>query len=150
MAEVVTIKVTGAEELLHNIETLPPKIAKAIIRRSILGSIKIWQREMQSSVSRDTGFLADHIAIRSSVKNRDLTGIGRVGPVKIDYPRRVPKRGGKGRTISAAAVARYLEFGTRKMRARPFIRQAFETRKSAVLEAFITAARDAFDQESRS
>jgi HK97 gp10 family phage protein len=79
-----------------------------------------------------------------------------VGPEKIDYP----DRGGGYRTktikgrlrnvgrITASHVAAFLEFGARKgkMRAQPFIRRAFETRKMDVLEAFKVELKEALDR----
>ena len=149
MAEVVSVKVTGLAELQKNLEQIPPKIAKGVLRRGLAAGARVFQNEMKIRAARATGFLIEHIAIRVRARGDDLQGIALVGPTKSDYPRRNAERGGKGRTISAATVARFLEFGTSKMKARPFIRQSFETKKNAALDAFVDAAKAAFEAATR-
>jgi HK97 gp10 family phage protein len=95
--------------------------------------------------------LSEHFNIKTSVINDGLTGQAFVGPAgKIDYPdkggyrEKVNSKGKKfsiGR-ISVASVARFLEFGTSKMSKRPFMTQAFETKKGAAIDAVIDKLRD--------
>src|SRR5215469_9842427 len=57
--------------------------------------------------------------------------------------RRHAKKKGKRRKISCATVSRFLEFGTSKMAARPFMTPAFESTKDEVLEFIISDLKDA-------
>jgi HK97 gp10 family phage protein len=144
---VVTVKITGLSELQARLEQVPRNIARGVLRRG-LRAAEVWKREMELRVARLTGFLALHIGMRVTVRGDELAGSAIVGPLKADYPQRIPKQRGRGSTISAATVARFLEFGTRKMRARPFIRQSFEARKDEVLAHFIREAKAGFDESS--
>jgi HK97 gp10 family phage protein len=147
MADLVSVQVQGLAELEAKLESVPLKIARAILRRAVKAGGEIFRAEMQARVNRLTGFLAAHIGIRLST--RGLSGTARVGPQVINYPIRPSKRPGRGRTITAASVGRFLEFGTRKMAKRPFIRQAFETKKEQALDVFVREAKAGFDEGAR-
>ena len=111
---------------------------------------------MKTGARRATGFLQDHIAMCIGLRRDELAGTAKVGPLRTNYPVRLLigplrqfARRGKGSTITAADVARFLEFGTRKMSARPFMRRAFESRKSQALDAFTSAARKGVEEGLR-
>lgn len=146
MANVISVQVQGLADLEAKLESVPLKIAQAILRRAVKAGAEVFRGEMQSRVHRATGFLAAHIGVRTST--RGLAGTALIGAQTINYPTRPSKRG-PGQTISAATVARFLEFGTRKMHAFPFVRQAFESRKQDALGVFITEAKAGFQEGTR-
>jgi HK97 gp10 family phage protein len=143
---VVTVKVEGVTDLQARLDRLPREIVRRILRRALAAGAEVWKREMELRVARLTGFLAQHIGVKITVRGDQLAGTAAVGPLKQNYPERIPKTHGRGSTISAASVARFLEFGTRKMRALPFIRQAFEARKDEALAQFIREAKAGLDE----
>jgi HK97 gp10 family phage protein len=144
MPEVVSVNVRGLDELEAKLAQMAPKIGRSVIRRGLKAGAQVFLEEMQARAARLTGFLREHIGMKIKMRAEDLAGTAMVGPLKVDYPQRQGKRG-KGSTISAASVARFLEFGTSKMRARPFIRQSFEVKKGAALDAFVSEAKAGYE-----
>jgi HK97 gp10 family phage protein len=141
----IEFKITGLKELQEKLERLPPKAAKDALRTGLAAGIFLWQQEMEWRVRKHTGFLSFHIIARIIIRGSELMGIASVGPERIDYPDRgggYRKKKIKGRLrdvgrIPASRVASFLEFGTRKMQKKPFIRESFEARKMEVLDEFI-------------
>lgn len=154
MPETVSVKVTGGAEIARRLEELAPRVGRNIIRNAMRQAATIWQDEMRRRAPRGeahgtpAGFLADHLVTRLQVKQGGLGAIARVGPQKIDYPRRPSRRNQKGRTIDVRSVARWLEFGTRKIGARPFLRPSYESKKQEVLAKFVELARGVFQSEA--
>jgi len=150
----IEFKITGLKELQEKLERLPRIAAKDCVRTGLKAGAFLWEQEMEFRVRKLTGFLEQHIGARIVVRGDELSGIAAVGPEKMDYPDRgggYRKKTIKGRVrnvgrIAASHVAAFLEFGTRKMRAQPFIRPAFETRKYEVLDEFIIETKAALDR----
>lgn len=156
MSEIVTTKFTGWDELQKRLEALPDDLAKKGMRSALIAGANVMRDGMVETAPEDTGFLAEHFNIKTSVKNAGKSGSAFIGPAgKIDYP---DKDGGyrdkvnrKGKTfhigrISVASVARFLEFGTSRMGKKPFMTQAFETKKSSALDAMIDRLRAWLDK----
>jgi HK97 gp10 family phage protein len=134
---VVQMKMTGLRELGEALEKQPREIGRNIMRKGLKRAAGLWREEMKNTVrrgfhvfgsksagrSREWGFLAGHIGMKVSLRGDELQGSIAVGPVKKGF------------------WALFLEFGTSTMPAFPFIRQAFETRKAAVLDKFIETIR---------
>jgi HK97 gp10 family phage protein len=156
MAGIVSVKVTGLSELEKRISEMPPRAAKAIVRRALKKAGAIFQGDMEQHAPKDTGFLALHIGMKTRVSGKELAGTASVGPLREDYPHKAPTsfigrartRQGPGRPPTAALVARFLEFGTQHMAPRPFIRRAFDGRSGEALEAFTDEAREALNDEA--
>jgi HK97 gp10 family phage protein len=156
----VDVRVEGLDELTRRFDTVPPKIAKAIIRRALKASAQVFLSAMIGEVRRRTGFLAAHLGLRVRLTRDEYGGTASVGALKVNYPLdtrgaqlpttgRPPNRSRISTTISADAVARFLEFGTRKMPAFPFIRRSFESEKSTALATFVSAAKAGFQEGAR-
>jgi HK97 gp10 family phage protein len=140
---VVEIKITGTAELEAALESFPRTMAKAIVKKALKSAAGIWQQEMKAKVrqgwhvwkiteykgakykgrSREWGALSRLIGIKVSVRGDELGGTATVGPVKKGF------------------WALFLEFGTKRMGARPFIRPAFDSRANDVLNKYIEVAR---------
>ena len=156
----VDVRVEGLDELTRRFDQVPPKIAKAIMRRALKASAQVFLNAMQQEVRRRTGFLAAHLGLKIRLTRDEYGGTASVGALKTNYPLNMrgatlpatgdrPNRSRVTTTISAASVARFLEFGTRKMPAFPFIRRSFEAEKSAALDTFVTAAKAGFQEGAR-
>lgn len=138
MAE-IEIKLTGFDELQRKLEELPPRAAKQALRTGLLAGGEIWRREMEATVRQgwhhfrkhkgasEYGVLARNIGTSARITS-DLAGSIAIGPRKKGF------------------WALFLEFGTRKMPAFPFIRRAFETRKQDVLEEFAIETKAAVER----
>lgn len=144
MSKVVEVKITGGQELFEMLEERPPRVAKAIIRKALRAAAGIWRGAMVEKVaqgwhvwkgssktgrSRDFAFLHGHIGMKLSVRGDELEGTCSVGPVKKGF------------------WASFLEFGTSRQAAQPFIRPAFDGYKDAVLDKFTEKCREELNKE---
>lgn len=159
----IEFKISGLAELEDKLEHLPPVAAKRAIRQGLTDAPEVWAQEMADRARRysgpDTGippgYLAEHIGMRVRVSGSGLAGSAHVGPERVDYPERGgnfrTEKNSKGREhqvgrIGVSNVAVYLEFGTRRSQAFPFIRPAFETGKAQVLEKFVADLKDSLNE----
>jgi HK97 gp10 family phage protein len=141
--EIVTLRMEGLADLQEKLTQLPPRAAKRALRVGLLAAAEIWRREMETRVIHGWhhfrgkagsaqapvfGYLSQNISVQARITN-DLAGEIFVGPMKKGF------------------WARFLEFGTRKMAARPFIVPSFEARKNDVLEEFAIETRAALEAE---
>lgn len=145
---IINVQLKGLAQLQDMLERQPLQKAKGVIRDSLTVASKIMENGMIAEAPVylgdypiiPRGYLADNINTRITIKN-NLSGSAAVGPrARIDYPSRFEqfkrlnknagltqrKKGTKtaGR-IAVLTVARFLEYGTSKMAANPFISRAF-------------------------
>jgi HK97 gp10 family phage protein len=146
MPPVITVKVEGLDAIQDALERMPRKISLAILRRSTRAGAREFLDEMRARVARSTDWLHDHITMRTRVRSAELSAHAIVGILRQNYP---PRGAGKRRsTIRTDSVARYLEFGTRKMPAQPFMAPSFEAKKAQALAVFVDTAGQAFREEA--
>lgn len=151
-APAIELKITGLNELQKVLEEFPRKVARNGIRKSLMAGGHIMEEEMVTLAPEDSGFMKGHFGHRIKLlKGGDVGGRIYIGPEgKIDYPDRDggyrEKTNRKGDTykvgrISVASVARYFQFGTVKMAPKPFLTQAWESKKEAALNAMVDTLR---------
>ncbi|MDW5417742.1 HK97 gp10 family phage protein [Iodobacter sp. CM08] len=122
-------------------------------RRHVLAALyqgaMVYRKEIEAKAPYKTGFLKKSIAAWRVPKRYQLdqdipearAGIVR-NVFRLNRPRRVPltgrraksKKGGHFAVVNAF-YARYVEFGTSKMSAKPFIRPAYASAQSAAFAA---------------
>lgn len=163
MADIVSVNITGLKELQEALQEAQPKQARLAMRIALSAGGGTVKNAMQQTApvevaGQHPGFLRDHIKVKTIVKNGGLTGTALVGPTKDPYPSRVGKLGtvtlktGSGKLVSflsakagqvtAALVAKFLEFGTSKMSKHPFLTQAYESSKQDALDRIIRKLKD--------
>lgn len=146
----VELKISGLADLERALEEMPRKAARRIVRQEATSAAAAWADEMRARVRRgphhqasgqtDYGVIAENILEKTTVRD-DLSASVKVGPAKA--------AGGY-----MLFWVKFLEFGTRlrhrkggastgEMPAFPFIRPAFESKASSVLDRFISGIRDA-------
>ena len=152
--EFVTFKVNGLKELEDKLEELDEKLQKKTLRAAIKAGCDVFYKAILALAPRATGFLAHHFGTKIHLYRGELAASGFVGPQgKIDYPNDAAghyqiKRSKKGKPrkagrVAVATVARFLEFGTSKMKTKhPFMTQAFESSKSKALDAVADTLRE--------
>lgn len=101
-----TVDIKGFAELESALKALPDRVAKKIAQQSMRKGAVVIQRDAKSRVARLTGNLRANIVVR--LRRRQSTA-----PVTYSI----------GWTTKAF-YGSFLEFGTRFMRARPFLRPA--------------------------
>lgn len=148
----VEFELKGFDELQRKLEQAPYEIAHNALREGLMEGAEVWREGLAARVRRGWhhwarlkrgtrhsagtevaarapvfGFLHEHEAMRVSVQTDELAGIARVGPAKQGF------------------WARFLEFGTRRMPAFPFMRPTFEETREQVIEAFRSAVQRALN-----
>lgn len=119
MAGEVTI--SGLSELLGVMRGLSPAIEQKCLKIAVAAGAQVVRKAAQDLVVRKTGLVAR--AIRIGFNKKESTP-GRV-IYHVFVSRKVKIKKGK-RTLDAF-YWRFLEFGTVKMAAKPFMRPAFDT-----------------------
>ncbi len=110
----MTIRVTvKSKEVLEKLKEIGNK-AEKVIEKALEESAEIIREEASNKAPRRTGRLKKGITV-SKVKDSSID----IGPAKKDF------------------YGRFLEFGTVKMSARPFLRPALDTKKKEVKAKFI-------------
>jgi HK97 gp10 family phage protein len=156
MSDTVTVEIKGLDDLQRRLAALPTEVTRPILQDVLREAGNEVKAAFVAGAPHDTGFLAEHFRVRVSVKKEDVQGAAFIGTQPhADYPDRdggfrakLSKALGKmsvGR-ISVSSVARYLEFGTRKMAANPFMSRAWESVKDNVLDKIVNGIRDALQR----
>jgi HK97 gp10 family phage protein len=158
MPEPFTFHVDGLKELQSRLEELPKEIGEKVIKKTLSEQGNVVAKAFAAAAPYDTGFLSKHFNVKITMLKGYIAGTAYIGPAgKIDYP----KHGGyrnklsrKGRVykvgrIAVASVARFLEFGTSKMAARPFMRPTFEAIRGSILGGIIADIQSALASVKR-
>lgn len=122
-------------ELDRVLAEMPQKTAHKIIRRSLVQAGKLVQQAMIDFAPRASGWLKDRINMKVKLKKNNQEGKAYIGPAGRQYYPvsrgslaigvSTGKRAKSGGAVPVVSVARFLEFGTSKMAARPFMRPSF-------------------------
>ncbi len=137
------VKITGLEEIKKALNQLPIDIQQRALRSAVSASAKVVvDAAIAKAPAGDTGNLKKSIY---RYRSRSASGTGRetylvgVRKGKKAYAdtaknRRLNRVGKKYTVQGEAYYWRFLEFGTVKMQAKPFMRPAFEGSRSKILE----------------
>jgi HK97 gp10 family phage protein len=158
MPDIVSCKITGLDELQKTLQEKLPKDARLALRIALSaggGTVKAAMQDVApvEEAGENSGFLKSHINVKTRISG--LSGTAFIGPSTAAYPNRSQKphqvsfvtRAGKKVTftatkVTAAIVGRWLEFGTRKMSAHPWMTRAWETSKGAALDRIISKLKE--------
>lgn len=139
----ITVKIEGLEQLKKALNQLPVEIQQKALRSAVSASAKVVvDAAIAKAPAGDTGNLKKAIY---RYRSRSGSGTGRetylvgVRKGKKAYAntkrnRRLNRVGKKYTVEGEAYYWRFLEFGTAKMQAKPFLRPAFEGSKTKILE----------------
>jgi len=153
----MAVEVQGLSELADALRALPKELSGhrggplAVGLRKAANVIK---DEAKAKAPVKTGLLKKNIIVRRDSKLPP--GVNEMFEVRVkavkkkraDNVRNRRKRivGNKYDAEGSAFYWRFLEFGTKKMKARPFMRPAFEAKKEAALQTFTTELAKAIDK----
>ena len=138
----ITFNIEGLADLDRRLREFGPKIAANGLRAANYAGAAVMRDAVKQTVPVRTGQLQANIRIfkRQGPKNVVTHSVGARGK-RLKYANtaenRRKRRVGKRYTVDTrnSMVARFLEFGTSKMSARPFMRPAFERSVQATIEA---------------
>ncbi len=154
MADTIKYEMKGLAELQHKLRDLAPKVAAIVVKEAVRKGSKLILKAMQNAApgagDQSTGFLPKHLGVRIGFYPQYQTGVAYVGPEgRIDYPkhgtyveRLIRGKMRKTGRVAVATVARFLEFGTTKMSARPFMTRSFISVQPAVIDTVVTELKD--------
>lgn len=125
-----TVEVEGLAALNAALEDLPAKVAKQYLRKAAkqASDLFVQSAKLKAPVLkkftkyRTPGALRDSITSQISIRKKAGLQV-KIGPAKKIF------------------YARYVEFGTNKMKAQPFMRPAWDSEKTAALDAFAASIR---------
>lgn len=150
-------KIEGFDVLQKKLEALPRNVVRKILRGPMFQAANIVREAMVEGAPKHSGFLSEHFNVRIRIIRGELACSAYIGPAgRMYYPGRglkekgvsTGKRPHKGGLIPVASVARFLEFGTSKMPAKPFMRQAFESTKDRALQVIVDGLKSALSEEA--
>lgn len=112
------ITIDGLDEVANQLEALPNRVAQSAVRPALNAGAQVMEAALDSTTPRDTGELVSAMAHKISV-SRNLERMSAiVGPKYMG--------GHKNTSTDPGVRVKFLEFGTRKMTPRFFMRKAFE------------------------
>ena len=129
-------EIKGLGELIKNLNSLPDKLEKKVIRAAARKGANIIRDKARQNVQKDTGNLQKSI-ITSGVK---ITG-------KIAF--RVSLKQRKTKNSKDPYYGRFVEFGTSKTPAHPFMRPALDESESEVLEIVVNDIKSNLEKASK-
>lgn len=128
------------KKLRRTLKKLPAKLEKGVVVNSVRAGGVVVRDEVKDKVSKDSGELKKAVKIK---KRRERPGKVRftvyIKKVVLDNTKKSDSKKSK----DTKQYAYYLEYGTSKMRAKPFLRPAL----TAVGQRPVTAARAKFKTE---
>jgi HK97 gp10 family phage protein len=142
------LKVEGVAEVTRRLRALPPELGSkggGPVRSALFAAMRIVRDDARMRAPRDSGNLVANII---GYRHRDPKRAGATERYDVGmrrgtkrYANNVRNRrsgrvGQKFRTAGAAYYGRFIELGTAKMPAQPFLRPAFEANKTEAVEAF--------------
>lgn len=149
--------VSGMRQLAERLRALPEKLATKHLRGAVLAGTKVIHEEAVAQAPWRTGLLKGSISIRYAseyskpgVRATYHIGVRDSGKRKYANNRKNRNRGraGQSYTIQGGAFYwRFVEFGTSRMRAQPFMRPAFESKKHAAVDAIAARLRAGLAKE---
>ena len=143
MAKRETFKIEGLAELGKALRELPERVARNGLRVSVYAGAKVVRDEARARAPKAVQSLGPNKPPPGTLKRsvimkhiRELSGGGRqTFYVLVRHGKKYRNQGKRGNLSQDAWYWRFLEFGTRKMAARPFLRPALESRRREAVDA---------------
>lgn len=148
--------IKGLSELSAALKELPNRIARNALRQSVARGAVVIRDEAKTRAPVSTtppapgdplpGTLKRSIVIKHDKDRSSLTSQTYV--VAVRHGKKYRNQGKKGNRSQDAYYWRWVEFGTVKMAARPFMRPAFETQKEAAVQEIARVLAERIAQEA--
>jgi len=154
------LQIHGLAGLLASLRELPKAIQGKPLQAGMRKAGNLIRNDARQRVPRASGFLATQIVVRrANAKNRRKAGVGNGGEYytvgvrtgkKVRYAntkrnRRMRRAGKVYEQSGWAYYWRHLEFGTKKMAAKPFLTPAAEAQGPRAAQVLIEETRKALD-----
>ncbi|WP_159990817.1 HK97-gp10 family putative phage morphogenesis protein [Pelistega ratti] len=146
------VRVEGLRELSDRLEKLDKKVAGQVVRKAAIEGSKLIRNEAKNRVPVYLGILKQNIVVkrfRDRGKGNVRYGIGLVSSRAVYKNNKVNRKKGRvGKTYyqGKTVYGHMVEFGTRKMKARPFLRPAFESQKEKAVDVVKNTLKQEIDK----
>lgn len=131
MANSVTVKVEGLRELGERMKSLSDDVNNRIARAATAAGAVVIRNAAQAKVPVDTGNLKKNIIVKRLPKGESSLTSEHI--VTVRQGKLTKKQKEKG--LGDAFYGRFVEYGTAKMPARPYLRPAYDQNKERAVEA---------------
>lgn len=138
--------IAGLKELQTALKELPDRIAKNVLRGAVNAGATVIKKETASRAPVFTGSVSQGHppvgTLKRAVYQKQIKELS--GPFKQTFyvgvrkGKQFQKQGKKGNLSQDAWYAKFVEFGTANMPAKPFMRPAFEAKKEEAVSAIKT------------
>ncbi|WP_374349164.1 HK97-gp10 family putative phage morphogenesis protein [Chitinimonas sp.] len=135
------LAVQGLAELGRALDGLGPKIERKLMRRALRAGAVLIRNAAIARVPKDSGAAQRSIRV---VFRRGEPGVIVVNVVAGDLSESNQRKFGQ----KSAFYVRFLEYGTARLPARPFMRPALDDRASAAVEAIAGVLADGIEKEA--
>lgn len=138
-----TFTISGVTEIQRAFDTLGRKLGRKVIVQEVRKGVKVLAEDVRARAPKYAGPRKDvkKGALKEDVRVRARAKIKR-GAIAMDV---VVGKGTKKK--KGAYYGPMLEYGTKKMRARPFIRPAFDANKERIFRMVQAGIRAGIDRE---
>ena len=157
MAEFESVQVQGLDQLAKALRELPQRVARNGMRAAVYAGAKVIRDEAKLQAPVATGDLGANQPPRGTLKRSvimkqipELSGTQKqTFFVTVRHGKKYRKQGKKGNLSQDAWYWRFVEFGTVKMSARPFLRPAFDMKKHEAVTAIKTRLAQRIEQAAQ-
>ena len=157
MAKFESVQVQGLDQLAKALRELPQRVARNGLRAAVYAGAKVIRDEAKLQAPVATGDLGTNQPPRGTLKRSvimkqipELSGAQKqTFFVTVRHGKKYRKQGKKGNLSQDAWYWRFVEFGTVKMSARPFLRPAFDMKKHEAVTAIKTRLAQRIEQAAQ-
>ena len=157
MAKVETVRIEGLAQLDRALRELPDRVANRGLRASVYAGAKVIRDEARAQAPKAAQSLGSKQpppgTLKRSVIMKQIPELSSLTRqtffVTVRHGKKFRKQGKKGNLSQDAWYWRFVEFGTRKMRARPFLRPALEAKRREAVQAMKDRLSERIEQEAK-
>ena len=157
MAKFESVQVQGLDQLAKALRELPQRVARNGLRAAVYAGAKVIRDEAKLQAPVATGAMGPNQPPPGTLKRSvimkqipELSGAQKqTFFVTVRQGKKYRKQGKKGNLSQDAWYWRFVEFGTVKMPARPFLRPAFDMKKHEAVTAIKTRLAQRIEQAAQ-
>lgn len=142
--DLVTVNISGLDELEKRLVEEGPKVARKVLRKSGKRGGEVMRAAIERGAAQhvETGFLEGHIVMKTKLDGSNGKLVVVIGPQgDIGYFKDPTRQGNKvefkGSAHFPAVEARMLEFGSKHQPPTPFVGPAFDASSDEALTVFV-------------